>query len=168
MFSEIASQCLPEHKPWDHAIDLTLDTPSILKSKVYPMLMNEQSELDRFLKDKEYIVSFKSPIASPVFFIKKKDGKLQLIQDYRKLNSIIVKNCYPLLLASDIINQLCNTRIFTKFDVHWGYHNVRIKEDDEWKAAFITNRVFVQTKSHVFQSHQLPCHLLSTHECYLC
>jgi hypothetical protein len=43
-------------------------------------------------------------MSSPVFFIKKKDGKLWLIQDYRKLNDIMVKNRYPLPLALDIIN----------------------------------------------------------------
>jgi hypothetical protein len=51
-----------------------------------------------------------------------------------------VKNCYPLPLSLDIINKLQDAKIFTKFDVHWGYHNVRIKEGDEWKAAFITNQ----------------------------
>jgi hypothetical protein len=51
-----------------------------------------------------------------------------------------VKNRYPLLLLLDIINKLQDAKIFTKFDVCWGYHNVRIKEDDEWKAAFITNQ----------------------------
>ena len=73
------------------------------------MPVNEQDELDRFLKDnlrKGYIVPSKSPIASPVFFIKKKDGKLQLVQDYRKLNDFTIKNRYPLPLASDIVNRL--------------------------------------------------------------
>ena len=73
------------------------------------MPVNEQTELDRFLKDnlrKGYIVPSKSPIASLVFFIKKKDGQLRLIQDYRKLNEFTIKNRYPLPLASDIINRL--------------------------------------------------------------
>ena len=79
-------------------------------------------------------------MASPVFFVTKKDGKLRLIQDYRKLNEITIKNRYPLPLASDIINKLKDAKIFTKFDVRWGYHNVRIKEGDEWKATFVTNK----------------------------
>ena len=107
------------------------------------MPINEQEALNQFLDEnlaKGYIVPSKSPMASPVFFVKKKDGKLRLIQDYRKLNDITVKNHYPLPLASDIINKLKGAKIFTKFDVRWGYHNVRIKEGDEWKAAFVTNR----------------------------
>ncbi|GLB34668.1 putative retrotransposable element tf2 155 kda protein type 1-like [Lyophyllum shimeji] len=79
-------------------------------------------------------------MASPVFFIKKKDGSLRLVQDYRALNAITVKNRYPLPLISELINNLRGARYFTKLDVRWGYNNVRIKEGDEWKAAFRTNR----------------------------
>jgi len=75
-----------------------------------------------------------------VFFIKKKDGKLRLIQDYRKLNGITIKNRYPLPLISELVGKLRGARYFTKLDVRWGYQNVRIKEGDEWKAAFRTNR----------------------------
>ena len=107
------------------------------------MPVNEQEELDRFLDEhlrKGYIIPSKSPIASPVFFIKKKDGRLRLVQDYRKLNDFTIKNRYPLPLASDIINRLRHARLFTKFDVRWGYNNIRIRAGDEWKAAFTTNR----------------------------
>ena len=80
-------------------------------------------------------------MASPVFFIKKKDGSLQLpVQDYRMLNDMTVKNKYPLPLILELINQLCRAKYFTKLDVRWGFNNVRIKEGDEWKAAFRTNR----------------------------
>ncbi|KNZ80882.1 hypothetical protein J132_04106, partial [Termitomyces sp. J132] len=48
----------------------------------------------------------KSPMASPVFFIKKKAGSLHLVQDYCVLNAMIVKNCYPLPLISELINNL--------------------------------------------------------------
>ena len=120
VFSEEESHRLPKPQPWDHTIDLKSDAPESLRSKVYPMPPNEQEELDRFIKEnveKGYIVPSKSPMSSPVFFIKKKDGKLRLIQDYRKLNEITIKNTYPLPLASDIINKLKGAKVFTKFDV---------------------------------------------------
>ncbi|ESK81842.1 gag polymerase env [Moniliophthora roreri MCA 2997] len=107
VFSEEESHRLPEHKPYDHTIDLKPDAPETIRSKVYPMSVNEQGELDQFLEEnlrKGYIVPSKSPMASPVFFVKKKDGKLRFVQDYRKLNEFTVKNRYPLPLASDIIN----------------------------------------------------------------
>lgn len=143
VFSEKESERLPEHKPWDHAIDLKPDAPETMRTKIYPMSPNEQEELDRFLADnlqKGYIRPSKSPLASPVFFVKKKDGKLQFIQDYRRLNEHTVKNRYPLPLVTDIISQLRKSKIFTKMDVQWGYNNIRMKEGDEWKGAFATNR----------------------------
>ena len=79
-------------------------------------------------------------MASPVFFIKKKDGTLRLVQDYRALNAITIKNRYPLPLISDLVNQLRGAKYFTKLDVRWGYNNVHMKDGDEWKAAFRTNQ----------------------------
>jgi len=79
-------------------------------------------------------------MASPVFFIKKKDGPLWLVQDYRALNAMTVKNKYPLPLISELINKLRGAKYFTKLDVQWGFNNVWMKEGDEWKAAFRTNR----------------------------
>jgi len=143
VFSEKESERLPEHQPWDHAIDLIDGAPATIRTKIYPMSPNEQAELERFIEEnlrKGYIRPSKSPLSSPVFFIKKKDGTLRFVQDYRKLNEITVKNRYPLPLVPDIINRLQGAKYFTKFDVCWGYNNVRIKEGDEWKAAFATNQ----------------------------
>jgi hypothetical protein len=78
-------------------------------------------------------------MALPVFFVKKKDGALCLVQDYRTLNAMTVKNKYPLLLIPELIAKLRGAKYFTKLDVRWGFNNVRIKEGDEWKAAFRRN-----------------------------
>ena len=51
-----------------------------------------------------------------------------------------MKNKYPLTLISELINKLQGARYFTKLDVRWGFNNVWMKEGDEWKAAFQTNR----------------------------
>ena len=51
-----------------------------------------------------------------------------------------VKNKYPLPLIPELVNQLQGAKYFTKLDVRWGFNNVQIKEGDEWKAAFCTNR----------------------------
>ena len=83
-------------------------------------------------------------MASPVFFIKKKDGGLQLVQDYCALNAMTVKNKYPLPLILELIEKLRGARYFTKLDVRWGSQNVRMKEGDEWKAVFCTNRTLFE------------------------
>jgi hypothetical protein len=106
VFSKSESHRLPKHPPWDHTINLKPDAPETLKIKIYPMLINEQKTLDQFIQEnleKGYIVSSKSLMTSSVFFIKKKTSDLKLIQNYRKLNSITVKNHYLLLLSLDII-----------------------------------------------------------------
>lgn len=141
VFSEEESHRLPKHQPWDHAIDLSPDAPQTIRSKVYPLSPAEHETLRQWIKEeseKGTIGPSKSPYSVPVFFVKKKNGELRLIQDYRPLNKFTVKNRYPLPLASDIINKLKDANIFTKFDVRWGYTNVRIKKGDEWKGAFIT------------------------------
>lgn len=150
VFEEHALERLPQQKPWDHAIDIDekveseiLEGKTPRKCKVYPLSPAEQVKLDKFLADhlrKGYIQKSMSPLASPFFFVKKKDGKLRPIQDYRYLNSITIKNQYPLPLIPDLIDKLKGAKIFFKFDVRWGYNNVQIKKGDEWKAAFKTNR----------------------------
>ena len=51
VFSEAESKHLPEHKPWDHTIDLKPDAPETIHTKIYPMSVNEQEKLDQFLED---------------------------------------------------------------------------------------------------------------------
>ncbi|KAG5729114.1 hypothetical protein E4T56_gene3167 [Termitomyces sp. T112] len=111
--------------------------------KVYPLAPWKQDKLDAFLQenlDSSHICLSKSPMASPVFFIKKKNGSLQLVQDYWVLNAMMVKNHYPLSLISKLINNLQSAQYFTKLDVWWSYNNMCIQEGDEWKAAFQTNQ----------------------------
>ena len=110
---------LPDPKPWDHAIKLVPGgAPS--GCKVYPLSPSEQKELNAFLTENlefGHIGPSKSPMASLVFFTKKKDGALCLVQDYRALNAIMVKNKYPLPLISELIEKLRGARYFTKLDV---------------------------------------------------
>src|SRR5258708_6176915 len=89
---------LPPRKVWDHAIDLSPGT-ELPCSQMFPLSPAEQKELDNFLWENlanGRIHPSKSPMGAPVFFIKKKDGSLHLIQDYQKLTEITVKNSYPL------------------------------------------------------------------------
>ena len=142
VFSKESFDELPDRRQWDHAIELIPEAQA-RNCKLYPLSPPEQKELDAFIKenlDSGRIRPSKSPMAAPIFFGKKKDGSLRIIHDYRALNAITKKNRYPLPLISELVNKLRNARFFTKLDVRWGYNNVRIREGDEWKAAFRTNR----------------------------
>jgi hypothetical protein len=135
-----ADRFLPERE-WDHAIDLKPGAPDSLDCKIYPMTRDEDAALENFLDEmvaKGYIRPSKSPYASPFFFVKKKDGKLRPVQDYRQLNSHTVQNQYLLPLIAQLISDLSGAHIFSKVDVRQGYNNIRIKKGDEWKATFKT------------------------------
>jgi hypothetical protein len=125
VFSEGASNHLPKRQKWDHAIELERE-PSPRFRKVYPISPKEQRELDAFLEEAlamGRIRHSKSPIGAPVFCIKKKDGQLHFVQDYRALNLITRKNRYSLPLIDDLIHRLKGVKYFTKLDVRWGYNN---------------------------------------------
>jgi hypothetical protein len=141
LFNDKAADRFPPEREWDHAIDLKPGAPDSLDCKIYPMTMDEDAALGKFLDKmvaKGYIHPSKSPYASPFFFVKKKDGKLRPVQDYRRLNSHMVRNQYPLPLIAQLISDLSGAHIFSKVDVRQGYNNVQIKKGDEWKAAFKT------------------------------
>ncbi|ESK83158.1 hypothetical protein Moror_14995 [Moniliophthora roreri MCA 2997] len=142
-FEDKEAERFPISRSYDHAIELKPEfTPQ--DCKVYSLTALEQAELDKFLAEnlrKGYIRKSKSPMASPFFFVGKKEkGKLRPTQDYRRLNHGTVKNAYPLPLVSDLIDKLNGATIFSKLDLRNGYNNVRIKDGDQWKAAFKTNR----------------------------
>ena len=80
---------------------------------------------------KGYIRLSKSPQTLPVFFVRKKDGSKQMIMDYCNLNDQTVKNNYPLLLITELIDNMGSKKVFTKMDLRWGFNNIRIKERDE-------------------------------------
>jgi len=138
VFEKKESERMLMRKAWDHVIDLR-EGFVLKKGKIYLLLRVEREEVQEFMKDqlrKRYIRPSKSPQMSPVFFVPKKDGKKRMVQDYWYLNSWMVKNNYLLLLISDLIDSIGKKKVFTKMDLCWRYNNVRIKEGDEWKAAF--------------------------------
>jgi hypothetical protein len=79
-----------------------------------------------------------SPWGASVLFAKKKDGKLILCIKFRKLNKVAIKNKYHLLRIDDLFDQLRGAHIFSKIDLRFGYHQVRIKQEHINKIAFRT------------------------------
>jgi predicted aspartyl protease len=144
VFEEKMYNDLPPHRPWDHKIELVDDWETRKwKPRTYPLSYDEQQELDKFLEENlknGRIRPSESPLASPVFFIKKKNGDRRLIVDYRRLNEITVKNSYPLPRIDELIQKWQGCKYFTALDIRSGYYNIRMREGDEWKTAFTTNR----------------------------
>ncbi len=159
LFSEEESKRYPPKRAWDHAIEFKKDAPEAVDCKVYPMNWTEDEAVQKFLKnelEKGYICESKLPYASSFFFVKKKDGKLRPIQDYRKINALMIRNQYPLPLIADLIRDLSNVHIYTKLDVQWGYNNVRIREGNEKKVAFKTRYGLFEPTVMYFGFTNLP------------
>ena len=119
VFGKQESERMPVRKTWDHAIDLQ-DEFVPRKGRIYPLSRIEKEEVQAFMDSqlkKGYIRLSKSPQTSPVMFVLKKDGKRRMVQDYRYVNKFIIKNSYPLLLISDLVDNMGTKRVFTKMDL---------------------------------------------------
>ena len=141
VFSEEQSQQLPNHLIWDHAIKLLPGAPNSLPGQLLPLNLEEKVEIHKFIQEhlaQGTICISKSPFAANFFFVKKKDGKLQPVEDYCPLNKWMKKNKNVSLLINQIINHLSGCTLFTTVNICWGYNNIRIKPGDEWNAAFLT------------------------------
>ena len=98
----------------------------------------------------------KSRYAAPYFYIPKKDRSLQLVQDYRKLNQVTIKDKMPLPLIREVIDKLKEAKYFNKLNLIWEYNNVRIKKGDKWKVAFLTNKGLFKPQVMYFRLCNFP------------
>ena len=141
VFEERESGKLPQKRPWDHAIVLKPDHKN-RRQPPWPMSPIEEERTIKWLdemKKKGFIRPSKSPMTSALFWIEKSTkSEYRPCQDYRHINKGTIPDAYPLPLISDLLLRLRQQKYFTKMDIRWGYNNVRIKEGDEWKAAFST------------------------------
>ena len=114
----------------------------LLRPKLYNLSLVEQIELKKFIDEnlkKGFIRESKSHMASPFFFIKKKNRKLRLVMDYCKLNKTTIKNKYPLPIIQELLDLLVEAIIFLLININTGYNHVLMDEESIKKVAFITN-----------------------------
>jgi hypothetical protein len=131
---------MPPDRDIQFAIELQPGTAPISK-RPYRMPPAELAELKKQLQEllnKGFIRPSTSPWGCPALFVKKKDESLRLCIDYRPLNAVTTKNKYPLPRIDVLFDQLVGAKVFSKIDLRFGYHQIKIRASDIPKTAFST------------------------------
>lgn len=126
---------------FDHSIPL-LPGASPVNLRPYHYNPAQKTEIEKQVSDmlqQGVTQRSASPFSSPVLLVQKKDGSWRFCIDYRHLNAITIKNRYPLPIIDELLDELAGTCWFTSLDLRAGYHQIRMKPEDEHKTAFKTH-----------------------------
>ncbi|KAL3356352.1 hypothetical protein AABB24_017164 [Solanum stoloniferum] len=131
---------LPPERDIDFLIDLESGTRpiSIPPYQMAPAELNGLSVQLQDLLAKGFNRPSVSPWGVPILLVKKKDGTMRMCISYRQLNKVTVKNRYPLPRIDDLFDQLQGASVFSKIDLTFGYHQLRIQVADIPKTTFRT------------------------------
>ena len=138
---DLASE-LPKHRRInDHAIKLVDGCQQPSYGSIYSLGLVKLEILKAYIETNlanKFIKPSKSPIGVPILFDRKSDGSLRLCVDYQGLNNLTIKNRYLLPLIGESLDRLERARQFIQLKLTSAYHQIRIREGNEWKTAFKT------------------------------
>ncbi|GJV66061.1 putative reverse transcriptase domain-containing protein [Tanacetum coccineum] len=131
---------LPPTRQVEFQIDLVPGAATVARApyRLAPSELQELSTQLQEISDKGFIRPSSPPWGALVLFVKKKDGSFRMCIDYHELNKLTVKNRYQLSRINDLFNQLQGSRVYYKIDLRFGYHQLRVREEDILKTAFRT------------------------------
>lgn len=113
---------LPPSRYYNHKIDL-IPKAEPVKVKPYCYPHSQKTEIEAQVQQmiaKGLIEASTSPFSSPVLLVKKKDGSWCFCIDYRALNTITVKDAFPIPAVDELLDELGDARVFSKFDLWSG------------------------------------------------
>ena len=140
VFSKAKADTLAPHQPYNLKIVLE-DGTMPPQPLIYSLSNSELGTLQEFIDEHlniDVIWPSHSSHRAPIFFVKKKDGSLQLCVDFWSLNKVTKKDCYPLPLITDLLDVPQKARIYTKINLQHAYHLVQITKGNKWKTALWT------------------------------
>ena len=132
---------LPSDREIDHAITLLPNAP-VVNQRPYRYSYDQKNEIEKLVKElmtAGLIQHSKSPYASPILLVKKRDASWRICVDYRALNKLIVPDRFPIPVVDELIDELHSSKVFSKLDLRSGYYQIRMKEGDIPKIAFKTH-----------------------------
>jgi hypothetical protein len=153
---------MPPDRDIEFEIELKPGTATIYKTpcRMTTLELAELKEHIKELLEKGFIRPSSSPWEALVIFVPKKDGTQWLCVDYRALNEVTVKNKYPLARIDDLFHQLCGACVFSKIDLRSGYHQLKVRECDIPKTAFVSRYSLYEFKVMSFGLTNAPAYFM--------
>ncbi|KAK8983583.1 hypothetical protein V6N11_073987 [Hibiscus sabdariffa] len=149
---------LPPQRTQDHAISLIPGAQPV-NLRPYRFPFSQKSEIEKQIGEMlaaSIVQNSKSPFASPCLLVKKKDGTWRLCVDYQQLNSLTIKNKYPITVVDDLLDELSGAKYYSKLDLRYGYWQIRIIPEDVPKTAFRTHHGHFEFKIMPFGLTNAP------------